>query len=105
VSDHGMQDGPDEPDPGAAGDPAPHGQGDAAAAGAVVVVRGGKHTARDLGRLLWDHAGRIGVAALLTIAVLSLLFLAIIGFTAALVLLVVLVVGITMIAVGGRIRA
>ncbi len=60
---------------------------------------------RALLRLLWDHAGRIAAIFLGIVAALGLLFLAIIGSTPALVLLVVLVVGVAMIALGGRIRA
>jgi hypothetical protein len=56
-------------------------------------------------RLLWDHAGRIAAFFLGAVFLLALLFLAVIGSTPALVLLVVVVVGVAMIALGGRIRA
>jgi hypothetical protein len=111
MSEHGMaSDEPEEPgkeQPSARGD---GGSGTEGALGGappdgVVVVGTAKHGGRDLARLVWDNAGRIGAAALLAIAVLSLLFLAVVGSSAALILLVVLVIGAAMVVVGGRIRA
>ncbi len=60
---------------------------------------------RDLLHLAWDHVGMLSALLLGLLATLALLFLAIVGFTPALVLLVVLVAGIAMLVVGGRIRA
>lgn len=90
---------PEDDEPGEAQDPV---AGPAAAGGegaSLAVPR------PSLARLLWDHAGRLG-AVLIALAVLAgLLFLAIIGYSAALALLIVLIIGLTLIIAGGRIRA
>jgi len=56
------------------------------------------------GQWLWDHAGRIAGLGLGALAFAAMVFLAAIGFRPALFLVVLLVVGIAIIAVGGRIR-
>ena len=54
---------------------------------------------------LWDHAGRLSGIALGLLALAALVFLAAIGFRPALFLVVLLVAGVVIIAVGGRIRS
>lgn len=55
-------------------------------------------------RWLWDHAGRIAGVGLVLLAFAAMVFLAAIGFKPALFLVVLLVAGFVMIALGGRIR-
>lgn len=77
-------------------------------------TRGASH--RDVGRAdpdapragrtwLWDHIGRLAGIALGVLAFAALVFLAAIGFKPALFLIVLLVAGVVIIAVGGRIRS
>ena len=54
---------------------------------------------------LWDHAGRLAGAVLGSPAFGATVFVAAIGFKPALFLVVLLVAGIVIIAVGGRIRS
>jgi|GEM_PF-5464738 len=54
---------------------------------------------------LWHHIGVISGLIIAFLAVASVVFLAIAGFTDALVLLVIVVFGMAMIIVGGRIRS
>ncbi len=54
---------------------------------------------------LWDHAGRLAGALLGLLAFGATVFLAAIGFKPALFLVVLLVAGVVLIAVGGRIRS
>ncbi|MDA8291910.1 MAG: hypothetical protein M0Z33_09570 [Actinomycetota bacterium] len=53
---------------------------------------------------LWDHSGRLAGLALGGGGFAAMVFLAAIGFRPALYLVVLLVAGVTVIAVGGRIR-
>lgn len=53
---------------------------------------------------LWDHSGRLAGTLLFLVAAGAMVFLAAIGFTPALYLVVLLAVGVVVIAVGGRIR-
>ncbi len=53
---------------------------------------------------LWNHIGRITGTLLGLIAIAAIAFLAAIGFKPALGFLIVIVVGITLIVVGGRIK-
>ncbi len=54
---------------------------------------------------LWHHIGMVLGIVITCLAVASVLFLAVAGFTAALVLLVVILFGVAMIIIGGRIRS
>ncbi|HUY30000.1 MAG TPA: hypothetical protein VMV02_03280 [Acidimicrobiales bacterium] len=56
------------------------------------------------GSWLWAHAGRLAGIALAVVAFAAMVFLAAIGFRPALFLVVLLVTGVAVIAVGGRIR-
>lgn len=56
------------------------------------------------GAWLWDHIGRITGLFLGALALFALAFLSIIGFHPALGLLVVIVIGFLLIALGGRMR-
>ncbi len=53
---------------------------------------------------LWHHIGMILGIIISGLAVASVIFLAIAGFTDALVLLVIIIFGMAMVIVGGRIR-
>jgi hypothetical protein len=57
-----------------------------------------------LGAWLYDHIGRLSGLLLGALALVGLLFLAVIGYGPAIGLLVVIVIGILLIAVGGRMR-
>lgn|GEM_PF-1772852 len=54
---------------------------------------------------LWDHIGRVAGITLGLLAFAGMVFLAAIGFKPALFLIVLLVAGVAIIAVGGRIRS
>ncbi len=54
---------------------------------------------------LWHHIGMISGLIISLLAIASVVFLAVAGFTDALVLLVIVVFGVAMIIVGGRIRS
>jgi len=53
---------------------------------------------------LWNHTGRLAGLFIAMLAVAGLVFLSAIGFKPALFLLVFLVAGVVLIALGGRIR-
>ena len=74
------------------------------AAEATDRLPGSPSPGRGLLRLFWDHAGRISAALIGAVAFIGLLFLAAIGFTPALVLVIVVVVGFVLIVLGGRVR-
>ena len=59
---------------------------------------------RRLARRLWSHIGMVTGGILAAIAFAATLFLAAIGFTPALFLLVFVVAGVVLIVLGGRIR-
>jgi hypothetical protein len=55
-------------------------------------------------RWLWDHIGRISGIVLGLLAFSFLVLLATLGWSPALTIVVVLVIGVAMIALGGRLR-
>lgn len=59
---------------------------------------------RRLARRLYDHVGMVAGAILAALALGGTLFLAAVGFTPALLLLVLVFAGVVLIAVGGRLR-
>lgn len=54
---------------------------------------------------LWDHAGRLAAGVLGLIAVAFLVLLAVAGYSAAGILLALVIGGLAMIIIGGRIRS
>lgn len=60
---------------------------------------------RRLGRRIWDHIGMLTGIVIAGLAVGGTVFLAAIGFAPALFLLVLIVAGLVLLIVGGRIKA